>query len=485
MGAKKKGGKKKGKGKKGKKLQVVQEETGELDLEYDNMDLEMLQEVVPMLKQQLEKSMLDRNYVQLERDTVQTFYDITQREVKDLELKITAKDRETELMEDNHRVEVRVYVQKVKHLEYEHQNNVESIENEGKDLLGKETDLHGQRSSGLERSKKGLKSEVEERHLIYADEISQVKKGHVKTLTKMREEFETNLTELRARCDAKLAQLEEDLELRRKVGIHEIEERKNLHINDLMRNHEKAFGQTNAYYNDITNDNLKLIRSLKDELVEMRKKAFANQKLMQDISHENKRLSEPLKEALADVAELHSDLKDREKDRMSLTNAKARLKLKDEQLSEVRDSHRDLKTDFAKVVEEREQVYDTFEGAVKAVQQRSDFRNLALEQRMNAVEQSIEKAETQLTQIVEAAKLDPEDVDHVMSGLEEVLTAKNAAVRDLHYAFVRTAKSYNDSLRTYSAKLEACGVPAEEIDAMGFAPVATSTSLGPAGLVAR
>lgn len=31
------------------------------------MDLEMLQEVVPMLKQQLEKSMLDRNYVQLER----------------------------------------------------------------------------------------------------------------------------------------------------------------------------------------------------------------------------------------------------------------------------------------------------------------------------------------------------------------------------------------------------------------------------------
>ena len=32
MGAKKKGGKKKGKGKKGKKLQVVQEETGELDL---------------------------------------------------------------------------------------------------------------------------------------------------------------------------------------------------------------------------------------------------------------------------------------------------------------------------------------------------------------------------------------------------------------------------------------------------------------------
>lgn len=38
-----------------------------LSVEYDTMDLEMLREVVPMLRQQLEKSMLDRNYVQLER----------------------------------------------------------------------------------------------------------------------------------------------------------------------------------------------------------------------------------------------------------------------------------------------------------------------------------------------------------------------------------------------------------------------------------
>lgn len=72
-----------------------------------------------------------------------------------------------------------------------------------------------------------------------------------------------------------------------------------------------------------------------------------------------------------------------------------------------------------------------------------------------------------------------------MTGLEEVITAKNTAIRDLQYAFIRTAKGYNDSLRTYSAKLKGCGVPSEEIESMGFAPVPTSTSLGPAGLVVR
>lgn len=40
--------------------------------EYDTMDLEMLREVVPMLRQQLEKSMIDRNYVQLERVSIHT-----------------------------------------------------------------------------------------------------------------------------------------------------------------------------------------------------------------------------------------------------------------------------------------------------------------------------------------------------------------------------------------------------------------------------
>lgn len=41
-------------------------ETMSVATEYDDMSLEMLQDVVPMLRQQLEKSMLDRNYVQLE-----------------------------------------------------------------------------------------------------------------------------------------------------------------------------------------------------------------------------------------------------------------------------------------------------------------------------------------------------------------------------------------------------------------------------------
>ena len=53
-------------------------------------------------------------------------------------MSIAAKDREMEMLEDNHRVELRVYQQKVKHLEYEHRNNIKAIVADGTAVLEEE-----------------------------------------------------------------------------------------------------------------------------------------------------------------------------------------------------------------------------------------------------------------------------------------------------------------------------------------------------------
>merc|ERR1711871_699232 len=229
-----------------------------------------------------------------------------------------------ELMEDNHRVEVRVYIQKVKHLEYEHKNNIKRVRNEGTISLEEEGDAHDTRETDLKVGKKSLKLEIKERELANEDEIKQMKQAHEKNLLKMREEFEKNNEAIESRQEAR-QQLKEDLELRRKVDIHEIEDRKNLHINDLMKNHESAFGQIKNYYNDITHDNLKLIKELSAKTKEMKKTAASNQALMYEIAQENQRLSEPLTAATKEVDKLEGDLKDYRKDKQSLKNAQSRL----------------------------------------------------------------------------------------------------------------------------------------------------------------
>ncbi|EGB12903.1 hypothetical protein AURANDRAFT_19143 [Aureococcus anophagefferens] len=473
--------------KKGGEVEKEQEET-----EYDSMDLEMLQEVVPMLKQQLAKCTLDRNYVQLERDTIQMFYDITKGEVQDIERQIAAKDREMELMEDNHRVEVRVYLQKVKHLEYEHNNNLRNIAVEGEHFMTEEHENHDNRAYELKKTKKSLKLELAEREWSNAEEIKQVKQQHAKNLLKMREGFEGQLGELSDRCGKRLEQLAADLELRRKVHVHEIEERKNLHINDLMRNHEKALGRAgniqndfNSYYNDITNDNLKLIKSLKDEVAEMKKKAVANQKLMHDISQENMRLKEPLTVAVAEVAELRAQLKDRQKDRLSLRNSRARLQVLEQQLRDLVESHEALKLGYAAVEKARDELYNTFEASIGQIQQKSDFANVMLEQKLSTMQHSVENAAEQVAQIISAAGLDAAEMEGVGASLENTLAGRNQSIRDTRYELIRMTKVYNDSLRTYTQKLIELGIPANEIDSMGFSAIPTSASSGPAGLVVK
>ena len=61
-----------------------------------------------------------------------------------------------------------------------------------------------------------------------------------------------------------------------------------------MKNHEKAFSDIKNYYNDITLNNLALINTLKEQVEEMKKKEERLEKQMNEITAENKKLTEPL-----------------------------------------------------------------------------------------------------------------------------------------------------------------------------------------------
>ena len=50
----------------------------------------------------------------------------------------------------------------------------------------------------------------------------------------------------------------------------------------------------------------------------------------------------------------------------------------------------------------------------------------------------------------------------------------------ISHANAQVSKAHNDLIRVYEAKLSEFGVPVEEL---GFRPLVTNTSMGPAGLV--
>jgi hypothetical protein len=459
MPKKKKGGKKK----KGKAEEIPEETTDPL---YDTMDKRTLEQVVMMLRQQLAKARLERNYVQLERDTTQTFFDITKSEVGEVELAALAKEREMELLDDNHRTEVRVYVQKVRHLEYEHTQNAKRVRQTGEEHVVDEDADHEGRDAGLRRQKRGLRAGLRERQAANEAEVTALRAASAKSLSKLREQFGSSLAVLERRSEAQVGELRGDLLLQRKVSVHEIEERKNLHIRSLMNNHAEAFAQVQDYYNDITRDNLRLIGELKEEVVDKRHKAAANRRLMLDISAENKRLSEPLQSALDDVAKLRHELRDAAKDRLGLTNARARLRAQRTQAGALAGETASLEGQHRVLEKERNALHDSFEHTVRSVRRRADFANLALERRLEATEGGLEEKGHQLMQVLQAANLDPAELGAVTERLDEMLRVRNELIRSLSFDCARVRKQFFDALRTLRAKLAGFDVPEGEIEAL-------------------
>merc|ERR1712159_593527 len=104
-----------------------------------------------------------------------------------------------------------------------------------------------------------------------------------------------------------------------------IEQHKNSHTARLMESHKKAFAEIKNYYNDITHNNLDLIKSLKEEVAEMRRKEHQDEKAMEHISQENKRMSEPFKKAKGEVTTLRAELVKYQEEKDELRTTKAKL----------------------------------------------------------------------------------------------------------------------------------------------------------------
>ncbi|KAL8596846.1 Dynein regulatory complex subunit 4 [Nucella lapillus] len=478
--------KKKKSGKKGKKGKKTAKTPTVIDgISTEEMSKEQLEEHISRLREELDREREERNYFQLERDKVNTFWEITKRQMEEKKAELRNKDREMEDAEERHQIEIKVYKQKVKHLLYEHQNNIAELKAESSVALKLAQDNHSGKEMDLRKDKRALKVELKEQELSHEDVIKNLKKSHDETITQLRQDFERQAREIEGKYEKKMRALRDELDLRRKTEIHEIEERKNGQINTLMKNHEKAFSDIKNYYNDITLNNLALINTLKEQVEEMKKKEERMEKKMAELIAENKRLTEPLQKAREEVEELRRQLANYEKDKETLRMTKARLKITEDDFKALKWEHEVLEQRFHKTQEERDDLYRKFVKAIHEVQQKSSFKNLLLEKKLSALADTLEKKEAQLNEVLSASNLDPTALTVVTRKLEDVLDSKNSAIKDLQYELARVCKAHNDLLRTYESKLRQFGIPTEEL---GFKPLESTVGgqtlgHGPAGLV--
>ena len=150
----------------------------------------------------------------------------------------------------------------------------------------------------------------------------------------------------------------------------------------------------------------------------------------------------------------------------------------------VKQGHHELQQAHVKVENERDDLYHTFEAAIKEVQNKTDFNNVVLEQKIQQASRDVDEAEVQAEQITTAANLDPTQMVQIKNSITDALRSRNGMITDLEYNLLRLKKGFNDSLRTYNEQMTTIGIPEDEVDSLGFQEFKQEgASIGPAGLV--
>ena len=150
MGAKKGSKKKKAKGRPER----------EPEDEFTEMTMEELHAKIEEYKQKQNDVRVRRNYIQNEKDMIFSFSENTRKEVEDIEAQIKLKDTEMEHRENEHRTEVKVYMQKVQHLEYDMKIDSNEVMDKGEEMTKKETEQHEKREDDNKLSKVQRKKEI-------------------------------------------------------------------------------------------------------------------------------------------------------------------------------------------------------------------------------------------------------------------------------------------------------------------------------------
>lgn len=223
------------------------------------MTREKLEQFTLKVKEELDKEREERNYFQLERDKIRTFWEITRNQLEECKAELRNKERAAEEIQEENEALLETEKQKIKHLKYEQQAALAALRAENLVDLKAAKEEHTQQELELLNDKRNLRQEMKEKLLAAQDELKRAKLVHTEDLSKAREEFQEKVRQIEDKADKKLHETIVELTVKHRTEIAEVEERKNKQLSELITDHEKAFSELKNYYNDITLNNLGML----------------------------------------------------------------------------------------------------------------------------------------------------------------------------------------------------------------------------------
>ncbi|XP_058443566.1 dynein regulatory complex subunit 4 [Malaya genurostris] len=430
-------------------------------VDTSSMSREQLEQFALRLRNEMEREREERNFFQLERDKLRTFWEITRKQLEEAKATIRSKERDVEVAQELADQDTKNVMQEMKHLQYEHQSHIGELKAEMMTQLKMAQEDHALQERDLLNDKRELRRLLREKEENGELEVQQLKLKHSELLSEERSRFKKEVEAMMKLYEQKLQNYKEEAEIRHEMELSEVEERKNAQIAELIQSNENAYKEMKGYYNDITLNNLALINSMKEQMEEMRVQVDKDMKNHSEVMAENRKLVEPLKQARSELIELRKKLQYYDRDKATLNRVKTRLSTTQKQLSSLKLESDVLQMRCEKLVEERDQLKSMFEKSILESQQKSGLKNSLLERKLEYIEKQTEQREAILGEVLSLAGIEPQSLS---IRIEKLLVQKNDKIQDLRYEFARVSKMYDDLLSLIESKLSKFGITLKDLE---------------------
>lgn len=220
------------------------------------MTREKLEQFATKVKEELDKEREERNYFQLERDKIRTFWEITRTQLDEARAELKNKERATEEAQEENEALLETEKQRIKTLIYEQQSAEATLKAENLVALKAAEEEHAEQEISLCCDKRHLREETKEKVIAAQEELKRAKEKQAQELAAAIQEFDVKAQDVEKKTESKLKDTKYKLIVKHRTEVVEIEERKNKLLSDLIAHHERAYTDLKSYYNDITLNNL-------------------------------------------------------------------------------------------------------------------------------------------------------------------------------------------------------------------------------------
>ena len=335
-----------------KKTNAKEQKRSNVPTEWVGKSIDELKELVDQLQCDLEKARTSRNKAQTEFAGIQSYYEVTRENIRELDMRIEKQDIEVENVQEDNETELKVIEQKSNFVKYCHdeklKNTIGETDARVKDSIG----FHANQVERTKASKTELDAERDALEKRLLDEYSSTRSQHRDELSHVREKLDTDVRLFEQQCDTHQSLFKEELIARRTSELHAIESRKNSHLQDVMASHERVCSEMRSYFDGVERQQSIDIEELRAQIRRLKKVALKNESDSNNLKESNRIHGEKLQICSGEVSNLKSQTKDMEKDRTSLSAANARLSATRKAIRQTRVEYNELQEKVASMRED-------------------------------------------------------------------------------------------------------------------------------------